>query len=150
MEAVLLIGLQAAGKSTFFKQRFFDTHVRINLDMLRTHARENALLHACLSTGQPFVVDKMNQTVTHRKRYIDAARAAGYRVIGYYFQSRVADCLARNATRPLYQRIPDSGVLGAAAQLERPSYAEGFDELYYVRINDQVAGEFLVDPWRDD
>jgi hypothetical protein len=36
MHAILLIGLQASGKSTFFRERFSDTHVRINLDMLRT------------------------------------------------------------------------------------------------------------------
>ena len=34
MEAVIFTGIQASGKSTFFKERFFDTHVRINLDML--------------------------------------------------------------------------------------------------------------------
>ena len=33
MEAVIFIGIQASGKSTFFKERFFNTHVRINLEM---------------------------------------------------------------------------------------------------------------------
>ncbi len=31
MEMVLFSGIQAAGKSTFFKERFVDTHLRINL-----------------------------------------------------------------------------------------------------------------------
>jgi len=35
MEAIIFIGIQATGKSTFFQQRFFATHVRINLDMLK-------------------------------------------------------------------------------------------------------------------
>lgn len=30
MEAVLLIGVQATGKSSFYKERFFNTHIRIN------------------------------------------------------------------------------------------------------------------------
>lgn len=145
MEAILFIGLQASGKSTFYKQRFFDTHVRINLDMLRTHTRENALLQACLETGAAFVVDKMNQTAHHRRRYIEAARAAGFRVVGYYFSSRLADCLERNAARSGPQRIPDAGVKGTAAQLERPHMGEGFDALYYVRIGE--GGKFIVDPW---
>jgi predicted kinase len=34
LEAVIFIGLQAAGKSTFYLRRFFRTHVRINMDML--------------------------------------------------------------------------------------------------------------------
>jgi len=29
MQAILFVGLQASGKSSFFKQRFFDTHIRI-------------------------------------------------------------------------------------------------------------------------
>lgn len=145
MEAILFIGLQASGKSTFYKQRFFDTHVRINLDMLRTHTRETALLQACLESGASFVVDKMNQTAGHRRRYIEAARAAGFRVIGYYFSSRLGDCLERNAARSGTQRIPDKGVKGTAARLERPQMSEGFDELYYVRIGE--GGAFVVEPW---
>ncbi len=35
-EVVILVGMQGSGKSTFFKQRFVDTHSRINLDMLQT------------------------------------------------------------------------------------------------------------------
>ncbi|QDU55829.1 hypothetical protein Pan181_20260 [Aeoliella mucimassa] len=40
MEVVVFIGLQASGKSTFYKQRFVDTHMRLNLDMLRTRYRD--------------------------------------------------------------------------------------------------------------
>lgn len=28
VEAVIFIGMQASGKSSFFKERFFDTHIR--------------------------------------------------------------------------------------------------------------------------
>lgn len=41
MEAVILCGIQASGKSAFYSERFFHTHVRINLDMLRTRRRES-------------------------------------------------------------------------------------------------------------
>ena len=40
MEMVLFVGIQATGKSSFYLERFFRTHVRINLDMLKTHHRE--------------------------------------------------------------------------------------------------------------
>ncbi len=46
MELLLFIGGQASGKSTFYHQRFRDTHLRINLDMLRTRHREAILLKA--------------------------------------------------------------------------------------------------------
>lgn len=145
MEAVIFIGIQASGKSTFYRQRFFETHVRINRDMLKTANRENALLQACLGTGQPFVIDKMNLTAGHRERYIEAARAAGFRVVGYFFQSNLMDCLDRNAARTGPQRIPDPGIRGAAAQLQPPAIQEGFDEIFSVRIDGH--GEFIVEPW---
>ena len=48
MEAVLFIGIQATGKSSFYLERFFRTHVRFNGDMLRTRHREELLVQACL------------------------------------------------------------------------------------------------------
>ena len=57
MECIIFTGTQACGKSTFYLERFFRTHVRINLDMLRTRRRERLLIEACLEAGQPFVVD---------------------------------------------------------------------------------------------
>ncbi len=62
MESILFIGIQATGKSTFFREQFFATHVRINLDMLKTHNRERILLAACLEAKQPFVIDNTNLT----------------------------------------------------------------------------------------
>ena len=56
MEAVIFIGIQATGKSSFYRERFSDTHVRINLDMLKTRAREKVLLEACLLARQPFAL----------------------------------------------------------------------------------------------
>src|SRR5689334_1064942 len=99
MEAVIFTGIQASGKSSFYRERFFDTHVRINLDMLKTRRREDRLLLACLETQQSFVVDNTNPTVEERAKYIAPARAGGFRVVGYYFQSDVGACIRRNSTR---------------------------------------------------
>jgi predicted kinase len=146
-EAVIFTGLQATGKSTFYRERFFQTHVRINLDMLRTRHRERILLQACLEAMQPFVVDNTNPTAAARARYIAPARAAGFRVVGYYFQSNVRDVLARNATRPVLQQVPAKGIFGTRKALQPPSLAEGFDALYYVEIK---PGEgFQVHDWSD-
>jgi len=43
MELVILMGLQATGKSTSCRERFYCTHLRINLDLLKTRPRERAL-----------------------------------------------------------------------------------------------------------
>ena len=149
MEAVILCGIQGSGKSTFCRERMFHTHVRINLDMLQSRYRETLLLTACLNAKQAFVVDNTNPTTEERARYIAPSRAAGFRVVGYYFQSRVSDALVRNELRGPGQRVPDRGVLGTAGRLQLPSRKEGFDALYYVRLGNAV-GEFVVEEWRDD
>ena len=60
MEAVILCGIQATGKSTFCHSRLYSTHIRLNLDMLKTRHREDVLFEACLRAKQPFVVDNTN------------------------------------------------------------------------------------------
>ncbi|CAA9524708.1 MAG: hypothetical protein AVDCRST_MAG79-423, partial [uncultured Thermoleophilia bacterium] len=72
MQAVVLCGIQASGKTSFFRDRFSDTHVRISRDLLRTEHRERRFLELCLETGQPFVVDKTNATPGHRRPYVEA------------------------------------------------------------------------------
>ena len=148
MEAVIFIGLQGTGKSTFYKERFFATHLRINLDMLKTRHRERRFLQVCIETRQPFVVDNTNPTRAERQVYIEAAKQAGFRVIGYYFQSKVEDCKRRNEQRPVEERIPVPGILGAAGKLELPGKDEGFDELYYVRIDEK--DRFVIEEWKDE
>lgn len=147
MEAIILCGIQATGKSSFCKERFFSTHVRINLDMLSTRHREDVLLRACLEAKQPFVVDNTNPTKAERSRYLSLAKSAGFRAVGYYFESRIAEALARNAARAPAERVPDVGVKGTSARLELPSRAEGFDELFYVKLA-QIG--FEVQEWRDE
>jgi len=44
VEAVIFVGIQATGKSSFYRKHFFDTYVRINLDMLKTRYRERLLV----------------------------------------------------------------------------------------------------------
>src|SRR5947209_4818962 len=100
--------------------------------MLKTRHRERRFLQACVEIGQPFVVDNTNPTRAERVIYIQAAKEAGFRVVGYYFQSRVEDCKRRNDQRPSAQQVPIRGILGTAGRMELPSLEEGFDELYYV------------------
>jgi predicted kinase len=142
------MGIQAAGKSTFYRERYSDTHVRINLDMLRTRHREQTLFEASLACDQHVVIDNTNPTAADRARYIEPAKAAGAEVIGYYFSSRVGDALRRNMEREEAQRVPDKAILGTAGRLKMPTPSEGFDALFYVKC--KGSGEFLVEDWIDE
>lgn len=145
MEAIIFVGIQAVGKSSFYRERFFDSHIRINLDMLRTRHRERLLMDACLAAKQPFVVDNTNVRIEERAKYIAAAKSAGFRVVGYYFQSNVRDALQRNNQRAGSRCIPAKGILGTYKRLQIPSFAEGFDLLYRVKIN--PSNMFVITPW---
>ena len=141
MELVLFTGIQAAGKSTFFRERFFDTHVRVNLDMLRTRHRERVLFEACLSAKQPLVVDNTNLTREARAGYIEPARRAGFGVVCYYFRSVVAESLERfvadvDGSRPIRKMVEghvdnawDIGMILAGQVLEAGG-KEILDEVY--------------------
>ena len=145
MEAVIFIGLQASGKSSFYKERYFSTHVRISLDLLKTRNRERQFLTACLETQQPFVIDNTNPGRDDRAKYIEVSKAARYSVVGYYFCSKVGDCLERNERRT--SPVPNRGILSTAKKLELPSMDEGFEDLKYVRLTESG---FVVEEWNND
>src|SRR5215210_357026 len=132
MEAIVLCGLQGSGKTTLYRDRWLETHVRISMDLLRTRAREAALLELCLSTRQPFVVDNTSPAPADRRRYVAPAREAGFRVVGWLVDADPVEALGRNALRQGKRRIPERGVLGTAKRLIRPVPEEGFDELWHA------------------
>jgi predicted kinase len=143
MEIIVFIGIPASGKSTFYRQNFFTTHMRINLDMLRTRKREDIFIEACLKARQPFVIDNTNTTEGERKKYVDIAKQAGIPVIGYYFETTLQDAIKRNQGRTGKGRIPTAAIAAANKRLVAPTYEEGFDMLYIVKVADN--GAFLVD-----
>jgi predicted kinase len=134
MEAVIFIGIQGSGKSSFFRERFFDSHVRINLDMLRTRRREELLVAACLEGRQSFVVDNTNPLPVDRARYVARARAAGFRTVAYFFDAGLREAMARNNLRAGKQRVPAMAVAATFKKLVAPSADEGFDEIYTVKL----------------
>jgi predicted kinase len=148
MQAVLFIGIQGAGKTTFYREQFFETHIRLSLDMLRTRRRLDLLLRACIEAKQPFVIDNTNPTVDERARFIAPARAARFRIVGYFFAVDLKTSLDRNERRDPRQRIPVPGIIATYRRLQPPSYDEGFDVLYRITI--ESPGTFTVRPWTDD
>ena len=71
MELVVFVGLQASGKSTFFRERFAETHEHVSKDLFpknrNKNRRQEHLLRAALSAGRSMVVDNTNPTPEDRR-----------------------------------------------------------------------------------
>lgn len=147
MQVLIFIGIQATGKSTFYKNNFFNSHVRLSLDLLNTRNKENQFLDTCFKTQSRFVVDNTNPTIEERKKYIELAKEHKYEVIGYYFSSSIEEALRRNNLRKGKEKIPEIGIKGCYGRLEIPTMKEGFDKLYFVQTSNN---EFKVDDWKDE
>jgi predicted kinase len=109
--------------------------VRINLDMLRTRHREQILFAACLQAQQSFVIDNTNPLPADRARYIEPARAAGFRIVAYFFETTLKDAIRRNNQRTAKQKIPVPALAGAIRKIQPPMLEEGFDEIFTVTIS---------------
>lgn len=137
MELVILIGLQASGKSSFYQSRFSSTHVHISKDRLPKSSNKNRrqleLLQSSLAAGKSVVVDNTNAGRADRLVLIEAGRRFNAKIIGYYFESILKDCLERNRQRK-EGHVPAVALYTSAKKLEPPTIDEGFDKLYFVRL----------------
>jgi predicted kinase len=148
VECVILAGLPASGKSTFYARRFAGSHVHISKDLwpksANKAARQARELEAALSAGRSVVIDNTNPAVADRTVLIEAARRHGARVVGYFFTATTREAVGRNRGREGAARVPDVAVFTTAKRMAVPQRSEGFDELYRVAITPE--GEFDVQP----
>ena len=71
---IILMGLPAAGKSTFYARELAPRGIaHINLDTLRTRQRELLQIQEYLKRGVSFAVDNTNTLPEERARYIKLA-----------------------------------------------------------------------------
>src|SRR5918995_509667 len=149
-ECVILIGLPASGKTTFYRERFAETHSHVSKDLLpnnrRSDRRQEELIAESLAKGRSVVVDNTNATVEVRAPLMALARTHGATVVGYYFATDAADALRRNRTRQGRERVPDVAIFAIRKRLERPSVDEGFDRLFSVSLDEQKR-RFEVAPY---
>jgi predicted kinase len=141
-QLVILMGAQASGKSSFYLHSFFATHIRINLDMLKTRHREKLIFDACLTAQQSVVIDNTNPTRQNRERYIEPAKSHAFSVSGYYMMTSLEDCLERNRTRADDLAVPEQAIRATWKRMEEPRLDQGFDALYSVRL---YEGDFIVE-----
>ncbi len=147
MEAIIFVGIQASGKSTYYKQHFFNSHLRISNDLLRTKYREKRLFELCFETRMPLVIDNTNATREVRTRYIEMLRQHKYAITCYYFKTDLDRSLQWNQGRRDRECIPDAGIFSTYKRLELPDPSEGYDALYYV---DFIDGQLIAKAWQDE
>ena len=144
MEMILFAGLPGSGKSTYYKEYFFNTHLRISNDLLKTKNRSARLLDFCFETKMSFVVDNTNTTKEVRNRFIQACDEAAtkqkvaIKKICYYFECDSKICLERNEKRRGKDRVPKQAIFSKAKEFEVPKLDEGFDELNIVDANGNI------------
>jgi predicted kinase len=143
MEMIILIGLQASGKSTFYRTQFAATHEHVSKDLLRESKNKNQqqaeVIELAFQEQRSVVVDNTNVTLQDRLALIDLGRRYGATIIGYYFHPDVPNSRKRNMQRTGKALVPDKAISITAHKFTPPSYEEGFDRLYYVRIPPKEA-----------
>ena len=142
MELVVFVGLQASGTSTFFHERLAETHQHVSKNLFPNNRNKNRrqehLLRAALSAGRCVVVDNTNPTPEDRRPLVRLGHEYGAKVLGYFFDASVSECLRRNEIREGKARVPDVAIYSTAKKLVAPSIEEGFDGLLRVRLNDSA------------
>jgi predicted kinase len=144
MRVAILVGLQASGKTTFYRRHLAATHAHVSKDNFRNarkpQKRQLRLMSEALAAGRSIAVDNTNPSAAEWTPLITLARSFDAAVIGYWFPPDVEACIARNAARD--SPVPDVGFFTTLRLLRRPTLSDGFDELYSVTIND--TGDFTV------
>ena len=139
MELIVFVGLQASGKSTFFRERFAGTYQHVSKDLFphnrNKNRRQEQLLRAALSAGRSVIVDNTNPRPEDRRPLVRLGHEHGAKVLGYFFEASVRECLRRNEMREGKARVPDVAIYATVEKLVAPTIVEGFDELFCVRLN---------------
>ena len=136
MELIIFVGIQGAGKTTYYHANFAATHVHVSKDLMagarsRTD-KQTVMLHEALAAGRSVVVDNTNPTPAVRAPLIAIGRHYGARVIAIWFPVPVKTALARNSGREGKARVPNVAIFSTSKKIVQPTLDEGFDEIRQI------------------
>lgn len=136
VELIIFVGLQAAGKSTYYHANLAATHVHVSKDLMKNtrdrDAKQQQMIEAALAAGKSVAVDNTNPTPAVRAPLIALGRRFGARVVACFFETTVKDAVARNRLREGKARVPDVAIFVSAKKLVPPTFDEGFDEVRVI------------------
>ncbi len=135
-DLVIFVGLQASGKTTYYRDHFAATHVHVSKEQMKStrdrDTKQRLLIEKAFAAGKPVVVDNTNPTPAVRAPLMALARRCGARVIGYFFDVPVKVAVERNRAREGKARVPDVAIYVTSKKLVAPEFEEGFDEIHVV------------------
>jgi len=136
LELVIFVGMQAAGKSTWYATHLAATHVHVSKDLMKNvrdrDARQRRMIEDALGAGRSVAVDNTNPTPAVRAPLMEIGRRHGARVIAYYFQTAAKEAVVRNRLREGKARVPDVVIYVTARKIVPPTLEEGFDEVRLI------------------
>ena len=142
-ELIIFVGLQASGKSTYYREHFAATHMHVSKDLMKNtrnrDEKQEQMIEQAMVQGRSVVVDNTNPTPAVRAPLIAIGRRHGARVLAYYFESTVKDAVARNRLREGKARVPDVAIFVTAKKMVPPGLAEGFDEVRVIAPIPSIA-----------
>lgn len=145
MELIVLVGPPGSGKSTLAAT--FTDYVYINQDTQgKDHLKK--FLNS-VSEGQKIVVDRMGFNVDQRKRYLEPAKAAGYKTTIKVLHQPRAVCLSRCLERKDHPTIKNQVDANNAlntffSKYERPSENEA-DVIEFIYPNEYKPSAVIID-----
>lgn len=129
---VIFMGPHRSGKTYYFNWHYAGKFIHVQADESSPQSETLNLIRECIAGGADFVIEEPNSTKADRAAYIQIAKAAGYRVIGRIFTTRISD----TSETWVFDDKPEqqwSKILPAEfSEEELPDVSEGFDELCCV------------------
>lgn len=134
MRVAILIGLQASGKTTFYRVNLAETHAHVSKDNFprarNRQKRQLDLIKEALRAGRDVAVDNTNPSPAEWAPLISLARAYDAEAVAYWFPTDLEASIARNSARE--HPVPDVGIFATLSRLRRPTPADGFDQIHTV------------------
>lgn len=84
-----------------------------------------------LSSGESVVYDATNLYRKYRVKTIEKVRPYADQIICIFMDTRIDDCIDRNANRE--NSVPVNVITRMKSAMEFPKYFEGFDQIYTIR-----------------
>ncbi len=153
-EMIILVGAPASGKSSYTKQKCFESYIVVNQDILGTKAKVMKLAEQSLKSGKSVIIDRKNEYVKDRKEFVDMTNRYKVNVRVVYFDVPRELCEHLNT----YRGIKGGSVVPAIVYnkyystkcgLEKPELSEGFVSievmkgLIKVDKEDKILNMFL-------